>query len=288
MTTVPNGSPAADGLTAGEAEVPRESPPPSPLDRPTWLLLEDGPLIACNKPAGIPTQAPGTFPSMERWVKEWLRTKYGKPGNVYLGVPHRLDRPVSGVIVFARNSKAAARLAEEFRERRVRKWYHAWVEGCPEPHEQIGLTHWLSRQPPGAGPVPSPLADPSGHSEADQGDSSEALAHAYVVTPEGPGARQAILDYRVLRTETVSDSAATVRSLVEIELHTGRMHQIRAQLAAIGCPAVGDQAYGAISAWTPVGGQVETGPSIALHAARLEIRHPIRYDQLTLTAPTPF
>ena len=100
---------------------------------PLKILCEDGPLFAVNKPAGLPTQGvPADVESLESQVKAYIRQEYGKPGNVYLGVPHRLDRPVSGVVIFARNSKAAARLAEQFRLRQVRKWYLAVTEGTPD------------------------------------------------------------------------------------------------------------------------------------------------------------
>ena len=103
------------------------------------ILLEDGPLIAVNKPAGLLTQGvPHGQTSLESQVKQYLREKYAKPGNVYLGVPHRLDRPVSGIVVFARNSKGAARLAEQFRERSVEKFYLAVTEKVPE---KIGRAH---------------------------------------------------------------------------------------------------------------------------------------------------
>lgn len=103
---------------------------------PTWslepqILLEDGPLLAIWKPAGLLTQGvPQGLPTLENWVKNWIREKYAKPGNVYLGIPHRLDRPVSGVMLFARNSKAAARLAEVFRDRRVKKHIQQWWKEC--------------------------------------------------------------------------------------------------------------------------------------------------------------
>src|SRR5579864_6846194 len=111
------------------------------------ILCEDGPVLAVNKPAGLLTLGakPGV-PTLERQVKQFLKEKYQKPGNVYLGIPHRLDRPVSGVVVFARNSKAAARLAEQFRERRVQKVYWALVEKAPDPPEGE-VVDWLLKAP---------------------------------------------------------------------------------------------------------------------------------------------
>lgn len=237
------------------------------LIEPDWgltpqILLEDGPLLAVWKPAGLLTQGvPQGLPTLENWVKEWIRLKYAKPGKVYLGIPHRLDRPVSGVIVFARNSKAAARLAEVFRERRVRKTYTAVVEGVP--NEAAGrLIHHLLK-------------------DAHAG-------HSQVVTEGTSGSKPAILDYQVL------DSIAG-RSLIEIELQTGRMHQIRIQMAAIGCPVLGDFEYGVENSSQPTiehqnqeAMSTPRGPErIALHATRLMIPHPIRFDEVTIEAPFP-
>lgn len=218
------------------------------------ILCEDGPLLAVNKPAGLLTQGvPQGLPTLEGWVRDYLRDKYHKPGRVYLGIPHRLDRPVSGVIVFARNSKAAARLAEQFRERTVRKWYLAVVEGTPSPPTGR-LVDWLLKD--------------------------SAIAHVWVVPPHVSEARRAELSYEVL-------SSSDGRSLVRIELHTGRMHQIRAQLAAQGWPVVGDWQYGATTAFPGVEESSTRTEVIALHAEQLELRHPIRYDLIRVEAPPP-
>jgi len=237
------------------------------------ILLEDGPLIAVNKPAGLLTQGvPHGHPTLEARVKDYLRQKYAKPGNVYLGVPHRLDRPVSGIVIFAKNSKAAARLAEQFRERSVQKYYLAVTERIPM--EPSGRLHdWLLKD-------------------------AEA-AHVTVVSPGTPGAKEARLDYRVL-------AERNGRALIEIELHTGRMHQIRVQLASRGWNIVGDYQYGAtptLAATSDADQQARvvalatkadrsdeydrfTSP-IALHARRLSLFHPIRYDRIELLAPVP-
>lgn len=237
------------------------------------ILLEDGPLLAVNKPAGLLTLGaiPGV-PTLEREVKAWLKARFDKPGNVYLGIPHRLDRPVSGVVVFARNSKTAARLAEQFRERQVRKVYWALVEGAPEPTERE-LVDWLLKAP-------------------DE-------ARVDVVSPETPGAREARLKYRVLGKAAITDNAPIAPPVtpnselriphsatwLEIELLTGRMHQIRVQLARRGWPVIGDVQYGAT---TRFDGSVEPRDApIALHARSLTLRHPIRYDEVTITAPVP-
>src|SRR5688572_30059550 len=108
------------------------------------IILEDGPILAVNKPNGLATEAPPGIPSLVEWVKAYLKERDQKPGGVYLGVPHRLDRPVSGVVVFAKNSKAAARMAEQFRDRQVKKEYLAVVEGAPDPPSAT-LVHWTAK-----------------------------------------------------------------------------------------------------------------------------------------------
>ncbi len=220
------------------------------------LLCEDGPLLALNKPAGMLTQGVpnGPVPTVEAWVKAYLKQKYNKAGNVYLGIPHRLDRPVSGVIVFARNSKAAARLAEQFRQRTMQKEYLCVTEGVPSPATQR-LVDWLQK-------------------DAEQ-------AHVTVVDEGTPGAKSAELTYEVLRI-------CNGRALVRVELHTGRMHQIRVQFAHRRWPIVGDRQYGAPTSFPNTVEADDRRPTvIALHAATLELAHPIRYDQLTLRAPLP-
>jgi 23S rRNA pseudouridine1911/1915/1917 synthase len=219
---------------------------------PLEILLEDGPVLAVNKPPGLLTLgAIAGVPTLERQVKAHLKERYQKPGNVYLGIPHRLDRPVSGVMVFARNSKAAARLAEQFRERQVQKMYWALVERALEEPESE-LVDWLLKTP-------------------DQ-------ARVDVVSAETPGAREARLRYRTIGHEG---------RLLEVELLTGRMHQIRVQLGSRGSPIVGDLQYGAKE---PLAFGASTDPRdapIALHARQLTILHPVRYDKLSITAPLP-
>ena len=230
-------------------------------DTPLNLLLEDGPLLAVNKPPGLLTVGaiPGV-PTLERQVKDYLRQKYQKPGNVYLGIPHRLDRPVSGVVVFARNSKCADRLAEQFRDRTVRKTYWALVSGADLP-DSGEWTDWLLKAP-------------------DE-------AQVRVVPAETPGAREARLRFHCLARLPTSDPATSPRSLVEIELDTGRMHQIRVQFASRGFPVCGDLQYGSHEpfGFLPVT-DLRDAP-IALHARQLELKHPIRYDTLVLQAPLP-
>ena len=242
---------------------------PSDLAASLEILCEDGPVLAVNKPAGLLTLGakPGV-PTLERQVRQFLKEKFHKPGNVYLGIPHRLDRPVSGVVVFARNSKCAARLAEQFRERQVRKVYWALVEKVPDPPEGE-LVDWLRKAP-------------------DQ-------ARVEIVSAETPGAREACLTYRVLHEHSTfapllappCDGGEGMRTLVEIELLTGRTHQIRVQFAGHGCPIVGDVQYGATTRLVAPPASDPRDEPIALHARSLTILHPIRYDSLTITAPLP-
>ncbi len=212
-------------------------------------------MLAVNKPAGLLTLGAHdpAVPTLERQVRSYLKHKYDKPGNVYLGIPHRLDRPVSGVILFARNSKAAARLAEQFRERQVQKTY--WGITAAEPDQPEGcLSDWL-------------LKDPE-------------KAHVRVVPAETPGARQAILHYRAV-------GRTPLGTLLEIELETGRMHQIRVQLAARGWPILGDVQYGATGLLVNPAPADPTLNPIALHARQITFLHPVRYDSLTIVAPLP-
>jgi 23S rRNA pseudouridine1911/1915/1917 synthase len=244
------------------------TPRPFQLD----ILCEDGPVIAVNKPAGIVVQgAPAGVENLADLVRAYLKQKYSKPGNVYLGVPHRLDRPVTGVVVFSRNSKCAARLAEQFAQRQVQKTYRAILERPPDPPDG-SLLDWLAR------------------TGSDDPDASTAEApyapKVAVVAEDHPAARQARLQYRTL-------AVSRGRALVEIDLETGRMHQIRVQFASRGWPIVGDTQYGAATSWdgeeisAATEGDATRYHPIALHAWRLALQHPVRYDALTITAPPP-
>ena len=216
------------------------------------ILCEDGPLLAVNKPAGMITQgAPKGVTGLIDLVKAYLKARYNKPGNVYLGVPHRLDRPVSGVVIFSRNSKCAARLAEQFAQRQVKKVYWACLERPPEA-DSGELVDWILRIPD------QPRVE---------------------IVPEGtPSAKRAALSYRVLERKKG-------RALVEVELQTGRMHQIRVQFASRGCPIVGDVQYGSKSTFGGATSLDQEGGAIALHARSLTLLHPIRYDAVTIHAP---
>jgi len=213
---------------------------------PLKILYEDNHLLVVEKPAGLPTQgvAEGT-PSVVTRAKAYLKQKYRKPGNVYLGVVSRLDAFVSGVLVLARTSKAATRLTEQFRSSTVGKVYQALVERPPDPPTGE-LTHWLLK------------------------DDKERRIE--VVPPRTKNAQHARLSYRTLHKHRRG-------TLVEIELHTGRKHQIRVQLAEIGCPIVGDRKYGSR--------QPLADMAIALHAVRLTIEHPTTRQPLTVESPLP-
>jgi 23S rRNA pseudouridine1911/1915/1917 synthase len=217
------------------------------------VLFEDNHCLAVAKPAPLLTQGvPAGLPTLEAWAKDYLRARYAKPGNVYLGVPHRLDRPVSGVVLFARNSKAAARLAEQFQRHQVTKVYRAIVDGLVSPVEGIWEDHVRK------------LPDE---------------ARAEVVAPEVPDAKLAALRYQVLRPVEGG-------TFVELRPTTGRMHQLRVQAAARGWPIRGDALYGSA---TPFGPPADLARDrvIALHAFRLTFLHPIRYEPVTVTAPFP-
>ena len=211
------------------------------------VLYEDNHLIAVAKKAGDIVQGDktGDVP-LSDMVKAYLKEKYHKPGEVFLGVVHRLDRPVSGVVLFSRTSKALSRLNKMFAEHEaVRKTYLAIVANRP-PEPQGTLTHWLTR------------------------NEKQNTARAY--DREVPNSKKAVLDYRIV-------AQSERYYLLEIELHTGRHHQIRCQLAKMGCPIRGDLKYGAPRS-NPDG-------SISLHAWRLELEHPVSHIPLTIEAPFP-
>ena len=182
--------------------------------------------------------------SLMDMVKGWIKTEYKKPGKVFLGLVHRLDRNVSGVVMFARTSKGASRISEQFRQKTTKKIYRALVEGTPEP-QQTSLRHYLRK---------------------------EKSLKATVFPRATINAKEALLDYEVI--ENFTDT-----SLIEIRLHTGRFHQIRAQLSVIGHPIVGDKKYGANSA-LPV-------ERIALHAQSMSLKHPTSKEEIVIDCPLP-
>jgi 23S rRNA pseudouridine1911/1915/1917 synthase len=210
------------------------------------VLYEDNHLIAVRKkPADLSQGDKTGDETLVDEVKKYIARKYNKPGDVFLGVVHRLDRPVSGVILFARTSKALERLNEMFRTARVRKTYLAVVRERP-PEDEATLTHFLKK--------------------------NEKQNKTYVYESEVNGSKKASLSYRLAGR---SDRFF----LLEIELHSGRHHQIRAQLAKIGCPIKGDLKYG-------YSRSNEDG-SISLFARRLELEHPVTKKRITVTSPFP-
>ncbi len=218
------------------------------------ILYEDNHVIVVNKAPGQlvqpdPSGEPG---ALEELVKAYIKTKYDKPGKVFLGVVHRIDRPVAGAVLFARTSKALVRLNEMLREHtgKIRKTYWAIVEKSPEGMNfppSGDLKHYITRN----GKTNRSYASP---------------------TPQRGDAKEAILRYR-----TLGGSDGNRYWLLEIDLITGRHHQIRAQLSAIGCPIKGDLKYGAARS-NPDG-------SISLLARRLEFEHPVSRELITVTAP---
>lgn len=211
------------------------------------IIYEDNHILAVNKSSSEIVQGDKTGDSpLSEELKAYLKQKYNKPGNVFLGVTHRIDRPTSGVVLFARTSKALVRLNKMFQDKNAfRKTYWAVVDRIPEPG-QATITHWLVRnnQQNKSYAFPSPRND----------------------------AKEASLTYKYI-------ASSDRYHLLEIELHTGRHHQIRAQLAAIGCLIKGDMKYG-FPRSNPGGG-------IHLHARKIEFEHPVSKIHLSLTAPVP-
>ena len=214
------------------------------------ILYEEGPCLVVLKPAGVLTQAPPGIDSLETRIKAWLKQRDNKPGKVYLGVPHRLDRPVSGAMVFARHVRAARRLAEQFEARMVQKIYWACVEGEVSPAS--GTWADCLRKVPD-----EPRAE--------------------VVAEGAPEARRAVLHYRTL-------GRSRHGAWLEIQLETGRMHQVRVQAAHRQHPVVGDTLYGAqtrFGDWP----DDERQRAIALHGRTLAFRHPMTWEPVIVTAP---
>lgn len=210
------------------------------------ILFEDNHLIVVNKmPAEIVQGDKTGDTPLSEWVKDYIAEKYQKPGNVFLGVVHRIDRPTSGAVVFARTTKSLTRLNAMFSSRNLQKTYWA-VAKWNLPDTQGTLRHFLKK--------------------------NEAQNKSFVVAENVVGAKNAELVYKVL-------AASDHYSLIEVELLTGRHHQIRAQLASLGCPIKGDLKYGAERS-NPDG-------SIHLHARSLKFQHPVSKEFVTITAPVP-
>ncbi|MCU0961586.1 MAG: RNA pseudouridine synthase [Pirellulaceae bacterium] len=212
---------------------------------PFHVLLEDNHLLAVVKPPNLPTMGvTADRPSLVTLARAYLKAKYHRPGNVYVGVVSRLDAVATGVVLLARTSKAASRLATQFRDRTVSKCYWALVPQPPSPRAGE-LVDWLRKD--------------------------ERQRKMVLAAPQTPHALEARLTYR-----TLGELAQAV--LLEVDLDTGRKHQIRVQLAARGTPILGDAQYGS---------RVRFTPGIALHARSLQLIHPVRGTSLELVAPLP-
>lgn len=210
------------------------------------ILHEDNHILVVNKRVGDIVQGDKTGDKpLSEVVKEYIKDKYNKPGEVFLGVVHRLDRPTTGIVVFAKTSKALTRLNDLFKNRETQKTYWAIVKNKPSQAE-AELVHYLKRN--------------------EKNNTSKAHIK------EVPDSKIASLDYKII---------ATLQNYyaLEINLHTGRHHQIRAQLSAIGCPIKGDLKYG-FDRSNPDGG-------IHLHARKLVFIHPVSKESLEIIAPTP-
>ncbi|MCM1150868.1 MAG: RNA pseudouridine synthase [Alistipes sp.] len=213
---------------------------------PEDILYEDNHLLVVDKHCGDLVQPdPSGTSALEDRIKAFIKSRDAKPGEVFLGVVHRIDRPVSGAVLFAKTSKALVRLNEMIREGRIRKIYWALTENRPEA-EAGELRHYILR------------------------DGRTNRSRAY--DAPRPEAKEARLNYRVI-------GAGTHYTLLEVELLTGRHHQIRAQLSKIGCPIRGDLKYGARRS-LPGGG-------ISLHSRSVAFEHPVRHEPVIVTAPVP-
>jgi 23S rRNA pseudouridine1911/1915/1917 synthase len=210
------------------------------------VIYEDNHIIAVNKTCREIVQGDKTGDTpLSDMLKTWLKEKYSKPGNVFVGVTHRLDRPVSGVVIFAKTSKALSRLNDMFRDGSVKKTYWAIVKNRP-PHDEGTLTNYLVR--------------------------NEKQNKSYAYDTEKPGSKKAILNYKVIGR---SDNYY----LLEIDLKTGRHHQIRCQLAKMGCPIKGDLKYGFPRS------NLDGG--ISLHSRNAKFVHPVSKEEINITAPVP-
>lgn len=210
------------------------------------ILYEDNHIIVVNKRCGDLVQPdPDGTSALENEIKAFIKLRDHKPGNVFLGVVHRIDRPVSGCVLFAKTSKALSRLGDMIRQGKISKHYWAIVEAAPEQSEGL-LTHFLNRD----------------------GKTNRSK----IFTTPGPERKQAKLKYEVL-------SQSERYTLLDVELLTGRHHQIRAQLSFVGCPIKGDLKYGAKRS-NPSGG-------ISLHSRSVSFMHPVSQEQITIVAPVP-
>jgi 23S rRNA pseudouridine1911/1915/1917 synthase len=210
------------------------------------VIYEDNHIIAVNKTSSEIVQGDKTGDiSLSETLKQWLKEKYNKPGNVFVGVTHRLDRPVSGAVLFAKTGKALSRLNEMFRKGQIKKTYWAIVKNPPNPTEGK-LVHYIVR------------------------NTTQNKSYAY--DEEKPDSKKAILSYKTI-------AKSDHYYLLEIDLQTGRHHQIRCQLAQMGCPIKGDLKYG-FKRSNEDGG-------ISLHARRIKFTHPVSKEEIEIIAPLP-
>ncbi|GAB5535164.1 MAG: RluA family pseudouridine synthase [Rubricoccaceae bacterium] len=216
------------------------------------VLYLDNHLLVVDKPAGMLSQEDRTGDlDVVTWAKAEIKQRFDKPGNVFIGLVHRLDRPVSGVMVLARTSKAAGRLSDQFRRRAIDKRYLAVVEGSLQGGGEA--VDWLVKGKGGT---------------------------VRRVPPNTDGAKEARLRWRPLADADLRFASTAQHTLVEVELMTGRAHQIRVQLSGMGTPIVGDLRYGA-------SGPLGDGRGIALHAVRLTLDHPTRKEPMTWVSAPP-
>ncbi|MCL2073806.1 MAG: RNA pseudouridine synthase [Marinilabiliaceae bacterium] len=210
------------------------------------ILYEDNHLIAINKIGYdlVQSDSTGDEPLVDK-VKNYIKKKYNKAGDVYLGIVHRIDRPVTGTVLFARTSKALVRMNKLFQDKKVKKTYLAIVKTLP-PEDEATITHYISK------------------------DSEKNKSYAYI--KKRSGTKEAVLSYRLI-------SSASNYYLLEIDLITGRHHQIRCQLAKIGCPIRGDLKYGFARS--------NSNGGISLHAHKLEFEHPVTKEFVSIVAPIP-
>ncbi len=226
----------------------------SMTDEPLPIVYEESHFLLVNKPAGLFSQAAPGVPSLEEHLTAQLKQRDGHAGKPFVGLPHRLDRATSGIMLVARNQRALARFGAQFQSRKIQKFYLALVEGVLPSDVQTWEDHVrkIENQP-----------------------------QAEIVAPDQPGAKQAQLLVRSL----LADGG---RSLLLVQLLTGRMHQIRVQAAHRGFPVVGDRLYGSQSPWLDDDeGRDPRESAQALHALRLEFRHPQTGKQMAHTAPPP-
>ena len=210
------------------------------------ILYEDNHIIVVSKTSGEIVQGDKTGDkTLCDSVKEYIKEKYAKPGNVFLGIAHRLDRPVSGIVIFAKTSKALSRLNNMFRDGEVHKLYWAITQNMPQKEEDT-LTHWIVR--------------------------NEKQNKSYAYDREKPGSKKAMLHYKVI-------SSTDNYTLLAVNLMTGRHHQIRCQLSAIGCPIKGDLKYGSRRS--------NKDGRISLHARTVEFVHPVSKQPMCIEAPVP-